>query len=344
MIPLNLMGAAPARTKGSRVMCYPRIGSFRISIAQSPLIHIDQPKAVHITCNSGSNDIERAEIRLRAGSAGLRLRTADVKPIRGTAVVRGDFAPGIIRLSELRRNDTSIFQIQYELENSLAEVSIKVDATYFTSAGEFQLASTIVLPVELSLDVNVLDQFKDQSMLSKFNIRTANNVPLQVTDIELEGTDQFSIADAPIIGLPFFVFPKQPAVFTYKIKPRVTKEGTRIPRMEAKEPPLELTVTYRCLDQDVITYVERRFGEDIAKSPFRKLSSLLVPSFVDRVKHRLIDQMEAVALVRRMRLGNFQDMSWSECLEGLSPSIRDEVRMWLERWHQVRDLPSPSGT
>lgn len=337
--PLNLVGSAPAASlqvaKRSQVLCFPRRGAFHAMVLQCPLIHIDQPRSIRIVGESGSNDIQRAELRIRAGSAGLRLRTADAQLIDGGVKIGKNAGPGIIRFSEMPQDGSVTFQVPYDLENNLSELNVKIDATYFTSAGEFQFASSNTLSIELPLDVNVLDHFKADMLISKFNIRTASNVPLEVQDVRLDGTDQFLIDDVPSIAMPLLVFPKQPVVFTYRIRPWTSGRGRALPRLDNKEPPLALSVLYRCLDEDVIAFAEREFAKDIEQSDYRQFSRALTPFFVERIKQRVASQMEAIALLNRMRLGSFENMSWAEALEGLPNSIREGVREWLQTWHQV---------
>jgi hypothetical protein len=37
-----------------------------------------------------------------------------------------------------------------------------------------------------------------------------------------------------------------------------------------------------------------------------------------------------------VELGTFEDMGWSECVDGLPQVIRGDTTTWLQKWHEVR--------
>jgi trafficking protein particle complex subunit 10 len=347
--PLGLTSSMSATSlrhaKKSIIVCYPRMETFWANARQTHLLHIGQAKSIHITCHSGWNDIEKAELRVRAGSAGLRLRTAATLLVAGAVDLLKKAEPGVISFSKLNAASTATFEIPYDIEQELSELQLRLEVTYWTSKGEFVWTSSFNIPVALPVDVNVHDHFKSDMLFSRFVIRTVGRTPLELLKINLDGTNLFSIEPPPSIDMPLIIFPKQPAVITYKITPiinRVSSDVKRIEgriafrRTEGKEASLSLTVEFRCLDDDVTKYLESMLEDDLARSQFKQYTRLLMPVFIDRIVSRILpQQLERIAMTMRMSLGSFESLNWSDALEGLHPSTREEVQQWLLEWHLV---------
>lgn len=312
--------------------------AFQAKIFLSQFIHIDQPRSLEIECSSGWNTIQKAEIRLRAASAGLRLRTADATLVHGNITVDNKSRAGVIDFSNMPNNATATFRIPYELENLLPELSVKLEVTYFTTKGEFLLVSSSVIPIELPLDVNVHDHFKGGALFSRFNIKTSNDAPLEVLDVGLESSNEFAVQSPRNVTTPMFVLPKQPVSITYKITTK-TPSGKLTP--QNKQGPnniqaLALTVDYRCLKEVVLSSAERIFTTAIEESSLRRLGRLLVPLLLDRLEHRILpSQFEKITLLEKANIGSFDDMGWYDCIESLPQLIRDDTRRWLKKWHEV---------
>lgn len=322
--------------KKSRILCFPRMEAFRTRLYLSHFIHIDQPRSIEIECSSGWNDIERAEIRLRSASAGLRLRTANTKVTAGDISIEDTPNPGVIKIAHMGSDTTATFQLPYELETILPELSIKIEVEYWTSKGQFQYFSSFTIPIDLPLDVNVHDHFKNQSLYSKFNIKTANHIPLEVLDVGLEGSDEYEVHTPKRAVDSTLVFPKQPVSVTYKITKK-TIESTK--RRQSKNPQpgnLSLSVVYRCLNEDVFDRVRELFTNGVENSEVQQLARLLIATFTDRLQHRVLPhQYERIALLDKVDLGPFGDMGWNECIESLPQAVRENTRKWLQTWHEV---------
>jgi len=332
------VSAASARAaKKSRILCFPRAEALQARVYLSHFIHIDRPRSIEIEITSGWNDIQNAEIRVRSASAGLRLRTANAKVTSGDVEIADKSSPGVIAIKEMRSNTVSRFEVPYEVENILPELSVKFEVDYLTANGQCQYFSSFVIPIELPLDVNVHDHFKNDRLFSKFNIKTPNAIPLEILDVGLEGSEKF-VVEAPVKAKgPVHVFPRQPASFTYEIS---TKRGEGLRDGRSSRPSensnLTLSVNYRCLNEDVVARLQKMFADAVEHSPLHRLGRLLVSTFVDRLDHRILPhQLEKCALVGRVDLGVFENVGWGECLESLRPNVRDDTRRWLQKWHEV---------
>lgn len=333
----SVSAASLKSAKKNRVLCFPRTEALQARLFLSHFIHIDKPRHVEIQCSSGWNDIQRAEVRLKSASAGLRLRTANAVITSGDVQIAETPRPGVICTGEMSADTVTTFQIPYETETMLPDLTVKLEIDYFTDDGQFQYYSSFTIPVELPLDVNVHDHFKDASLFSKFNIKTASQVPLEILDVSLEGSDEYEVCAPKCTKGPFHVFQKQPVAATYKVTKKESDSGERKTNQAVNNGSLALSVEYRCLDEDVLDRVRTLFENAVENSPVHRLTRLLTDAFADRLKHKILPpQYERIALLGKIDLGLFDDIGWVECVESLPHIVREDTRKWLEKWHQVR--------
>jgi len=338
--PLGIITSVSAASlksaKKNRVLCFPRIEAFKARLYLSHFIHIDKARHIEIECSSGWNEIQSAEIRLRSASAGLRLRTADIETASGDAEITEKPRPGVVYIGSIPADTTTTFKIPYETETMLPDLTVRMEIDYVTENGRFQYYSSFTIPVELPLDVNVHDHFKHASLFSKFNIKTASQIPLEILDVELEGSDEYQVSAPRKSPGSLQVFPRQPVAVTYKVVKNVEAVKRRQSQIVGNG-SLALCVEYRCLDEDVLDRVKQLFELAVENSPVHRLACLLTGTFMDRIAHRILPQQyDKVALLEKIDIGPFDDIGWNECLESLSPIVREDTRLWLEKWHNVR--------
>ena len=341
--PLGIIASASVTSlkaaKKARVQCFPRAEALDARVYLSHFIHIDKPRHIEISCSTGANDVGRAEIRLKSASAGLRLRTADVSVESGGGTIEDDQKPGVISIGEMPADSSITLKIPYDMETILQDLTVKAEIDYHTANGQFQYFSSFTIPVELPLDVNVHDHFKSESLFSKFNIKTANQVPLELLDVELEGSEEFDVHAPSRSKQPVHIFPKQPVAVTYKITKRDVDAGEAVQNRPSKTGSLALAVEYRCLNEDVSDRLRAHFATALKGSPVAHLSRLLVAAFVDRSEYKIIpNQYEKIALLERVDMGAFEELDWAECLDSLPQPVRDETRSWLQDWLKVTSL------
>ncbi|KAF2180184.1 hypothetical protein K469DRAFT_715422 [Zopfia rhizophila CBS 207.26] len=334
-ITTSVSAASLKAAKKSRILCFPRIEAFQARLYLSHFIHIDRPRSIEIECSSGWNDIQRAEIRLRSASAGLRLRTANATATSDDVTIEDKPDPGVIDISGMGPDTTATFQIPYELEMVLPKLSIKVEVVYFTENGPFQYFASFTIPIDLPLDVNVHDHFKNDALYSKFNIKTASNIPLEILDVNLEGTEEFDVHAPKNLKGPVQVFPKQPVAVTYKITKNFVENTQRRQSRSSNTGSLALSVDYRCMNEDVLDRLREMFATAVESSPLRRLARLLIATFADRLENCILPhQFEKIALLDKVDIGSFDDMGWSECIDSLPHIVREDTQKWLQNWHE----------
>lgn len=343
--PLGIITSVSATSlkaaKKHRILCFPRIEAFQARLYLSHFIHIDKPRHIEIECSSGWNEIQKAEIRLRSASAGLRLRTASAAISSGDAKISETPSPGIVVVGAMPADTATTLKIPYETETMLPDLTVKLEIDYFTENGQFQFHSTFTIPVELPLDVNVHDHFKNASLYSKFNIKTATQVPLEILDASLEGSSEYEVGAPKKPNGSLYVFPKQPVAVTYRVTKKAVEAAKRRQSQPLTNGSLALSVEYRCLNEDVLDRARELFANAVENSPVHRLGRLLIDTFADRLEHRILPpQFEKIALLEKIDLGPFDDMGWTDCIESLPQTVRDDTRTWLQKWHQV-SLKSP---
>jgi hypothetical protein len=346
--PLGIITSVSAQSlkaaKKGRISCFPRAEAFEARIYLSHFIHIDKPRHIEVEFSSGWNEIERADIRLKSASAGLRLRTANATVASGDVELEDNKpTPGIIAVGTMAANSTATLKVPYDMETILQDLTIKIDVDYYTDNGQFQYTSSFTIPVELPLDVNVHDHFKSKSLFSRFNIKTASQVPLELLDVSLEGSEEFNVHAPKRPKESVHVFPKQPVAITYKVTKKATDAANKRQSRISTPGSLSLSVEYRCLDEDVLDRVRKLFADAVEDSPVHRLARLLTNTFAAQLEENILPhQYERIALLEKLDLGAFENMGWADCLESLPLIIRDDTQTWLQKWHEV-SRPSASN-
>lgn len=345
--PLGIITSVSAQSlkaaKKARILCFPRAEAFDARIYLSHFIHIDKPRHIEVEFSSGWNEIKRADVRLKSASAGLRLRTATATIASGDVEIEDNKpTPGVIAVGRMPANSTTTLKVPYDMETILQDLTVKIDVDYFTDNGQFQYTSSFTIPVELPLDVNVHDHFKSKSLFSKFNIKTASQVPLELLDVSLEGSEEFDVHAPKRSKEPVHVFPKQPVAVTYKVTKKATDAANKRQSRISTPGSLSLSVEYRCLNEEVLDRVRKLFADAVEDSPVHRLGRLLTDTFVTQLETAILPhQYERIALLEKLDLGAFEDMNWVDCLESLPLIIRDDTQTWLQKWHEVNHPTSP---
>ncbi|KAJ9665420.1 hypothetical protein H2201_004498 [Coniosporium apollinis] len=338
--PLGLYTAVPASpvrsAKKSRILSFPPPQAFAVEMTWTRDIHIQKTRSIELGLSSGWNDIQKAELRLRSGTAGLRLRSSEVAIAAGDLDVQDTSRPGIIEFSGLDRGQSAVLRIPYDVEENPRELAIRLEATYYTKKGTFEYFAPFTVSVDLPLDVNVHDAFKETALFSTFNIKAANNTPIELLSILLRGPESLSVQPPPCNLTPMIVFPKQPALIMYKIIKNTAGEISDALINATDAPPLELEVDYRCINEVVSDQAKAYFTAAVDDSEFNNLSRLLIKHFVTQFQQQLGPAVcERTALLSTIPIGSYEDFLWADMLESLPGATRPDLKRWLREWHKT---------
>ena len=333
------IGGLPKR---ERILLYPRLGAFDAHITAHPSIHIEKPRSIIIVCRAGVADVQKAELRIHAATAGLRLRTGNATIFENQGKIIDRNRPGMIIIDGLAADGTAKIQVPYEQDNPHREISLWLEATYYIAGKAFHFLTESTISVELPLDVNVYDIFKESHLFSRFNVRTASQVPLRLINVELAGSEYFDVKSPGISLAGGLVFLNQPACMTYRISKKERKAATNLKsKDQSATQALGLTIDYSCINEDICDVVEQQFAKDLEQSEVASFARLLVPTLTSRVKKQLkAADCVKMALVDVIDVPPYSAIEWDDHLNHLPATPREEVKQWLQKWHNVSILSS----
>lgn len=319
----------------SQIYCYSRASALEAKLSLSKLIYLEQSRSVEIAMCSGWNNVIEGELRIRAASAGLRLRIAETMPVDDRVVVHENSQTGCIEFHDLPPRTSATLRIPYTSEGDLNELSLKIEISYKTEKGHFFYASNPFVSIALPLGVNVQDNFKEHMLISKFIVSTVTAIPLRMMGSKLGGSLIFDTEPASSLVSGFDILRRQPASLLYKITRKGNSDANPNGGKKAQT-SLSLSIDYACVDEEIVLSVEARFLEAIRESPLEHLSSLLLPVLLRSVRSKLtVTELERATLVQEVDLGPFEGTLWPQTLVWLPSATREQAYQWLRNWHEV---------
>ncbi len=317
-----------------RILVWPSPQALEARLFLHNQIHLEQPRSIQIEVNTGWNHILKGKVILRAGSAGLRLRTADALLPSGKITTTGQSQPGSINFGEISAETNMVLRIPYDLESDLKEITIKIEILYTTSKGDFTYACNSKISALLPLGVNVQDIFQQDALFSKFTINTANLIPLRLSRCYMQDSLDFDVSSPPLTNERLDVYSRQPYSLMTRI--RVKRNSVSSPKKTSAQARLLLKIEYRCLDQEVCETLEQRFKEALTASNLQDLTRLLVPVLSAKLRSKLsILKLEQIGLRREIRLNTILDDDWSMVSTGIKVERRYVLERWLIDWARV---------
>ena len=315
------------------VFLYPAQHAFSVKMSLARDVIINQPRFLEISLDSGWNETQRVEIKLKPASAGLRLHLAD--SIFQDVEPRDDeelpSAPGQINLGALEAHSAGLVKIPYSVEQTTPEIIVRLEAQYTTTKGSFVFLTSARLPNELPLDVDVNDIFHLNALFSNFTIRTTGRAPLSILGAELKPSAAYDVEAPPVLPMPMTVFERQPVKLVYKITRKASPSGY----INKKEAALALSVRYHAVDELILEGIRKKFFDALAQSPYTSLERLLLPLLSERSKQLFATgDLEVAVLLNEARAPSYEDLGWDEVVGTLAPAIRPELRSWLTQWHE----------
>ena len=321
----------PLDNEAPKVILWPSRRSLEVEAFWCREIHLENLKAIVFEINSGENEVSGGKLLVKAGSAGLRLHTADAVAIANDRSFAIKSQQGMVSFGHLSPSSTLQIKIPYQLDTDMKEISIRSEVVYSTHTGEYTCGSSHHLAVVLPLGVNVQDIFKEHALFSKFSISSSTQIPLRILECELEGTPDFAATTPFMDKSGLYVFSKQPASLVYQIRRRLTHQAGKAPQTK-----LLLHVKYQCLNEEIVALLQSRLTEALDESSYAGYANLLVPHLLSTLIEKLPHQdLELIGLLREIGLPQYSDFKWDVTLSAIPPSERSDVSGWLQKWHKV---------
>ena len=319
------------------LLLWPHSSSLDVHLSHSENTHLDQLKSIVVRIFSGQNKMTQGRLSLRAATAGLRLHTAQAKIRNGEVAITDKTKAGSISFGLFYSNVTADIIVPFSLESDLKEIVVRAEVIYTTEQGEFAYACASKISTVLPITINVRDIFKAKALFSTFTVGTASSVPVKVLKFLIEENEDYYATSQNLNSGGHVIFVRQPLSLISRI--HRTRQGERdLDANEDLQRKLLLHVEYWCLDQEILTIAESIYSNALAATPLKKLSRLLIPTFLSALQSNLSNQqLQTASLLGHINIGTFEDYGWGPLiLAGLPPDLGEELIRWLRIWHDVR--------
>lgn len=320
------------------VTLFQRTNGLKVQLTSSKHISLGKDNALDLTVMPGWNTLKSCEVRTRPTTGGLRLLTTEAKLVDESPT---SFAkppePGAVFFSSMAPHVNVTVRFPYSTEQDLGDVSVRVEATYVTEAGEsFHLAKSIVIPVSLAVGVNVQDVFKHNALFSRFNVETASSSPLRLLKSELVESELFESSFGFAPANTVMVFPKQQATLLYKI---TRKPGARVRARASKT--LQLQLHYSVVQGEIEELIQQSVVEGLRNTPLELYSMVTAARVLAETKKGLqVHDLERAALTGQVTTAYLEGIPWAHHLRGIGlvPGTKDDaaekLAEFLDSWQK----------
>lgn len=318
------------------ILLYPSSRSIDIKAVAGSFISLKEPRKINLHLYSNDNNIRECKISTKPATAGLRLRVYQTELVdhqEDVSVKMTLDEDGDVRLSNIESNTDVNLAIPYTLENSDTMLLVtNLQITYSTAEETYVYYGSVSVNTILPIGVNVQEIFRADELLSRFTVSPATLVPLRLTACSIDGGNQYDVSSGFEIHEPWAVFPKQPASFVYRFTKKIGLQNN------SKIEPLPLLVDYECIDEIILSAVEERFSADIANTDFVQSSRVLVSHLLLAYKTKWTEQdLEVALLMQEVEIWPYEEIGYSEILNGLPVATQKDLVPWLQSWHSQQE-------
>ncbi|TKX26141.1 putative trafficking protein particle complex subunit 10 [Elsinoe australis] len=314
---------------GPVVMVYPRAEALAMRIKVCPDIHIDKQRSLYVEIDAGSLDSDEIILRLKPGTAGLRLHPQDatvVQPGNATLSIGSSNAISFT----IPANSSLTIKVPYTLEIPRTDLSVKAEAVCTRSGQTYSFFVEDEISTDLLLDVDVNDIFKPVDLFSRFSIRTTDSEPLILHSVDIKSTKAYMVAALPCSpDMP--VFEKQPVSLACRIR----KNQTGTSKTSANnDSALELVVAYSSLAAVVTDQIAQLLDASLKESelaPFRRLILYIFKRLF--TEHLEPKSLEDTILLQEFLLPSYTTFGWDTYLPALPSSTRNILNTNLQSFH-----------
>ncbi|KAI7327048.1 hypothetical protein KC315_g7352 [Hortaea werneckii] len=304
------------------VFVYPPEQALEVDVSTAKNVQLDKPRGLVFRINSGWNEIEDLELKLRPTSAGLRLHLADV--------AGGKARNGQLEFGSLGKGANVTIEVPYTVEQATPDISLRFEAQYHTPKGTFTISQAVTLRHRLPFDVEVDDMFRLDTLFSTFAVCSTGGAPIMLLDAELHDSSVYEVESPPSLGLPITVFDQAPANLLYKIRRKASKAAQAM----RKDAPLALRLRYIGSHNLIIAALKESFTQHLHEHELGGLSRLLIPLLLERCKQLSKDKFETAVILRQVFVPSYEDFGWAEIMSFLPDAVQPELSDALRKWHQ----------
>lgn len=330
--------------KSAQVPIYHRADTLDVRLYASKSIRLDRNSNVDVELDTGWNTLNKAEIRVRAATGGLRLLSSEAKTVDSSVEFSRPPEGGVFYVESVPAQTIMRIRVPYTLEQDTPNISLRIEVSYETEHGSYSFSKTPSIHTGLALGVNVQDVFKHKALFSRFTVSTASSSPIRLRESELLESDMFKST----FGVPpsdsVTIFPRQPASLLYKIrrKPNV-KNGPGTSKT------MYLKLQYSVLRDEIEELIKGSLTKALHDTNLRPLSRLLITSLLPVVQSALTGiELERAALVGTIQTSFLVGADFARMFYGLGKDdagvdIAQSLALFLRNWqaeNPTLDLPS----
>jgi hypothetical protein len=320
------------------VVVFHRVGALDVQLVATKHTALDKNNTLDLVLNPGWNSLKGCEIRVKPATGGLRLLTVEAKVTDSTVEFSKPPEAGVFHFKEVASNTSTTIRFPYSVEQDMGDVSAKVEVSYTTESDEtFYFAKFIVVPIGLAVGVNVQDVFKHQTLLSRFNVATANFSPVRLYKSDLLHSDLFESEFGLAPSDTVLVFPKQPATLLYKVK---RKPGVKNTKRSAKT--MYLKLHYSVLQPEIEGRIVNSILEAVEQTALGRFARFISAAVVKEVKRGMQAQdLERAALLGAVTTDFMADVDWERYFAGIGrvPGSQDRaaesIATLIKNWQKA---------
>ncbi|KAL7793048.1 trafficking protein particle complex subunit 10 [Trichoderma ceciliae] len=324
--------------KNPDVMLFQRTGTFDVIMSASKQTSLDKNNSLDLMIHTGWNSIKECVIRVKPATGGLRFLTTEAAFVGSSVEFAKPPEAGVFCFGAIGADTVVTIRFEYSVEQDVADVSAKIEATYITEADDtFHLVKFLAIPVALALGVNVQDVFKHQALFSRFNVSTATSSPLRLFKSELLSSDLFDSVFGVPPANPIFLFPKQPASLLYKVK---RKPGAKAGKRGGRT--MYLKLDYSLLEVEMEELIRRSLTEALKTTPLTQYSNFIMATAWREFKGRLLPRdLEQATVTGEMTTTSLRDIVWEKHFAGIggAPGVGDDaaeqLSTFLQTWQKA---------
>ncbi|KAI0430053.1 trafficking protein particle complex subunit 10 [Xylaria sp. FL1042] len=299
--------------KSPQVFIYHPADTLDVRLYTSKHIQLDRSNSVDVELDTGWNNLQKAEIRIKGATGGLRLLSSEAKCLDSSFGFSRPPEGGVLCVDSIPAKTKMRIWFPYTLEQDTPSISLRIEVSYETEHGSFFFSKTLSVRTSLALGVNVQDVFKHKALFSRFTVSTANSSPLRLLNSELLGSDMFESTFGIPPSEPVMIFPRQPASLLYKIKRKSgAKNGPKMPKT------MYLKLHYYVLRDEIEALIESMLTKALHGTTLHPLSRLLISSVLPLVRNDLTGiELERAALLGVVHTSFLAGIEDSKIFHGL---------------------------
>ena len=128
--------------KSPQVFIYHPTNTLDVRLYTSKSIQLDRSNSVDIELDTGWNDVQKAEIRIKAATGGLRLISSEAKCLASSVSFSRPPEGGVLCFDSIPAKTKTRIRFPYTLEQDTPNIHLRIEVTYETEHGNFFFSKT----------------------------------------------------------------------------------------------------------------------------------------------------------------------------------------------------------